>query len=290
MTANTNNAYTTGFSDTIYSMLEQKSSHFLSPFSVETSTNDKHMFERLGSFTAEEIVDPRQDTVYQDADHSRRMATVRLYGATTSLSDLDQIKMMIDPTHEYTRKLARGLGRKLDDVVLAAMLGTAATGQDGTGSQAFDTVNNQVAHGSTGFNIAKLNAALRIMEGDEVDIDGSRLYIALGALAVEDMMAINEVISVDYQEGKALSSGNLPKLRGLNLIRAQNIPHETADTTYRGLIFTEDCMKIAMPKSLTVKTGENVNKNFLLTLNAKMGVGAVRMDEKLVVDVLYQAA
>lgn len=288
MTVNsTNTAAIIQFKDTIHSVLEQKGSKARTSVKVELAQGEKHMFERLASFTASEITSSRQPTNLQDALHTRRMATVRLYEASTSLDDLDDIKMMIDPTHDYTVKLARAHGRNLDTIIFDAMLGTASTGKDGTGTQTLGA-GQQIAHGSTGFTVAKFNAALRIMEAAEVDVDGTRLYLALAALGVEDLMGENSIISVDYQNEKALSNGTLPRFRGVNIMRTQILAHETAGTTYRGILYTEDAVRVAIAKDMVVNTGLDPSLNFLPVINTKMAFGAVRMEEELVVDVLYQ--
>lgn len=288
MTATINTAYINQFSDNLHSLLEQKGSKLRPSVKVELAKGEKHFFDRLGSFEASEITSRLETSNLQDPAHSRRMADVIRYEASTYLDDLDKLKMLIDPTSDYAMKLARAHGRKLDDIILNAMLGSASTGKTGSGSQAFDTSNNQIAHGSAGFTVAKFNEALRILEAAEVDVDGVRLYLALGARGVEDLFAENSIINVDFQNQKALSDGRLPMFRGVNIIRTQRIPHETTDTTYRGILYTEDALKVAMNRDLEVKIAERADLNFVHQVSTYMQYGAVRMEENLAVDVLYQ--
>lgn len=290
MVATISSAFISQFSDNLHSLVEQKGSKLRPSVKVEMAKGEKHFFDRLGSFTANKITSRLEVTDLQDPAHSRRMASVDRYGASTSLDDIDKLKMLIDPTSDYAQKLARAHGRNLDDVILAAMLGSASTGQDGSGSQAFDTANQQIAHGSAGFTVAKLNQALRILEANDVDIDGTRLYCAIGARAVEDLLGdtSNQITSFDFQDGKVLSTGRLPSFRGINIIRTQRIPDETAATTYRGLLYTEDTLKVAMNKDIEVKTAERPDRNFAMQVSTYMQLGAVRMEESTVVDVLYQ--
>jgi len=287
MTATISTAFINQFSDNLYSLVEQKGSKLRPAMKIEMAKGEKHFFDRLGSFTATEITSRLEDTVMQDPAHSRRMATVARYGATTYLDNIDKLKLLIDPTSDYAMKLARGQGRNLDDVILAAMLGTAATGQTGSGSQAFDA-NQQIAHGSTGFSVAKFNQALRLMESNEVDVDGIRIYLAAGARAVEDLFGENDIVSFDFQNTKALSDGKLPMFRGVNIIRTQRIPDQTSGSVYRCLLFTEDTMKVAMNQDIEVKVGERMDKNWALQISTYMQYGAVRMEEEQVVDILYQ--
>jgi len=290
MAATINTAFISQFSDNLHSLVEQKGSKLRPSVKVEMAKGEKHFMDRLGSFEASEITSRLETTSLQDPAHSRRMASVRRYDASTYLDDMDKLKMLVDPTSDYAIKLARAHGRKLDDIIIDAMLGTASTGADGSGSQAFDTSNQQIAHGSTGFTVAKFNQALRILEGNDVDVDGEKLYLAIGARAVEDLLGdtTNQITSFDYQDGKVLSTGSLPSFRGVNIIRTQRITDETADTTYRGLLYTDDTVRVAMNKDMDVKTAERADLNFAQQVSTYMQYGAVRMEEDTVVDILYQ--
>jgi len=290
MTATISSAFISQFSANLHSLVEQKGSKLRASVKIEMAKGEKHFFDRLGSFTASEVTSRLATTTLQDPAHSRRMADVRRYDASTYLDDIDKLKMLIDPSSDYAVKLARAQGRGLDDVILQAMLGNAATGQAGAGSEAFDTSNQQIAHGSAGFTVAKFNQALRILEAADVDIDGNRLYLAIGARAVEDLLgdSTNQITSFDFQDGKVLNTGKLPSFRGVNIIRTQNIPDETADTTYRGILYTEDNIKVAMAKDIEVKVAERADLNFAHQVSTYMMYGAVRMEENTIVDVLYQ--
>ena len=141
MTATITSAYIDQFSGNMHSLLEQKGSKLRSSVKIESNKGEKHFFDRLGSFTANEITSRLENTNLQDPAHSRRMATVRRYEASTYLDDIDKLKMLIDPTSDYSMKLARAHGRQLDQTIISAMLGTASTGRDGSGTASFDTSN-----------------------------------------------------------------------------------------------------------------------------------------------------
>ncbi len=289
MAATISSAFISQFSDNLHSLVEQKGSKLRPAVKIETANGEKHFFDRLGSFEASEITSRLQTTDLQDPAHSRRMASVRRYDASTYLDTIDKLKMLVDPTSDYAMKLARAQGRRLDDVIFAAALGVAATGQDGTGTASFDS-NQQIAHGSAGFTVAKLNAGLRSLEANDVDIDGLGLFLAIGALAVEDLLGdtTNHITSFDYQEGKVLATGKLPSFRGVNIIRSQRVPVHTAGSVYRGLLMTEDTMKVAMNRDIEVKVAERADLNFVNQISTYMQYGAVRMEESTIVDILYQ--
>lgn len=290
MAATISSAFISQFSDNMHSLVEQRGSKLRPAVKVEMAKGEKHFFDRLGSFEASQITSRLETTSLIDPAHSRRMASVNRYHASTYLDNIDALKMLIDPASDYARKLARAHGRKIDDIIIAAMLGSASTGADGSGSQAFDTSNQQIAHGSAGLTVAKLNQALRILEANDVDVDDVKLFLAVGALGVEDLLgdSSNQMTSFDFQDSRVLADGKLPNFRGVNIIRTQRITDETANTTYRALLFTEDNMKLAMNQDLEVKVAERADLNFAVQISSYMQYGAVRMEESTIVDVLYQ--
>lgn len=278
------------FSANIHTLVREGASKTRNVFPVEMAPGEKHFFDRLDKLTVTEVATRKEETSLQDPAHTRRMATLKRYAGHTYLDDLDKIKMLLEPTSEYARALADAHADNYDVDVYNALLGTASTGRDGTGSTAFDTTNQQIAHGSAGLTVAKFNQALRILEGNEIDIDRAPLVCFMGALAVEDLLgdSSNQFTSFDFQDNKTLATGRLPSFRGVSIIRTQRIPDETADTTYRAIMCTPDALKVAMKEDMSIKTAERPDLNYVTQISAYMSFGSVRMEEKKVVDILYQ--
>lgn len=286
MTVTINQNYVNMFSANLFHLLEQKGSKLKGLFMEEAATGEKQFFDRLGSFTASEIVNRLEDVTLQDAAHSRRMATVKRYAASAYIDDIDKMKMLIDPTSDYAVKLANAHGRNFDQALIAAILGTAATGADGSGSQAFDTSNQQIAHGSAGLTAAKFHQALRILESNEVDMDGN-LYLLVNARGIEDLMAETTFTSFDYQNMKPLAGKMVPEFRGVKIIRTERLPIAAA-STYRAILCTPSTLKVGLNKNLEVRAAERPDLNFVQQISTYMHFGAVRMEEASVVDILFQ--
>lgn len=279
MAATIDSNYINQFSPVMHMLLEQQVAKLRPAVAVERANGEKHFFDRLGSFTATEIVSRNQPVEPQDAAHSRRMATIRKYEASVLLDDLDRIKMMIDPSNPYTRKLAAALGRKFDDVVIAAALGTAATGQTGSGSAAFDS-NNSIAAGGNGLTKAKIDQALRLLEAAEVDMDNERIFLVVPATGVEDILAEATFTSFDYQGGKPLAGRQLPSYRGLSIIRSQRL-------SSKAIIMSEDAVKVAIGQELNVTVKDRPDLTDVTQFQVTMAFGAVRMEEARVIEVNY---
>lgn len=289
MVATISSAFISQFSDNLHMLLEQKGSKLRNIFPVEMAKGEKHFFDRLGNFTASEVGARLEVTNLQDPNHSRRMASVKRYEASTYLDDLDKLKMLVDPTSEYAIKLANAHGKKYDSILIDALLGSAATGKDGGGSENFDS-NMQIAHGSSGFTVAKFNQALRLLQANEVDVDADELVLLLGARGIEDLYGdnSNHLTSFDFQNRKVLAEGGGLMFRGVPVIHTERLPDETAGSVFRGLLTTKDALKVAMAKDMEIKTSERPDLNFVQQISTYMMYGAVRMEEGRVVDILYQ--
>ncbi len=91
-------------------------------------------FDRIGLQTMVQLTSRHADTMQQDTPHSRRMVTLAPYTVADLIDDPDQIRTLIDPTNPYAKAQASAIGRTQDDIIIAAALGSAATGETGTGT------------------------------------------------------------------------------------------------------------------------------------------------------------
>lgn len=289
MTFSVDSNFVNQFSANIHLLVDQRGSKLKGLFREEFVKGEKAFFDRIGLFSANEIVSNLAPVNLQDAAHSRRMATLKVYEAATYVQGMDKLKMIIDPTSDYAKILANAHGKNFDAAIIAALIGTAATGKDGSGSAAFDTSNNQIAHGSVGLTADKLLNGLRILQSNEVDMDVTNCYLLVNARGMEDLLADSKFNNGDYQEIKALSGRSVPSFRGLKIIQTERLPAHTAGSVYRGIICTEDSLRVAMAQDMKVDISKRADiQNLPMQIYTEMAFGAVRMQEELVVDILFQ--
>lgn len=258
-------------------------------FSEEIVKGEKVFFDRIGTFNVNPLGGVGQAISLQDAAMSRRMCTVAPFANATIIGDHEKAKLIVDPTNDITRKIIEAHARNYDDVLFSAMLGTAATGKDGSGSAAFDTTNNQIAHGSAGVTLAKLLQAQKILKKADVDMDNEDVYLIYGPDAEEDILAITNFTSRDFQVDPVLGTKAMPSFRGMKLVFSNRIPEHTAGSVLRVLVCSSRALKVAKYADLSVNVAQRVDiEDQPLQIYTKSSVGAVRMEESLIVDVLYQ--
>lgn len=288
MTFTVDQNYVNHFSANIHLLVEQRGSKLKGLFSEEMASGEKHFFDRIGSFTASEITGNLMPIELQDGAHSRRMASLRVYDAATYVQNMDKLKMIIDPTSSYAIKLANAHGKNYDRAIIDALLGTAAAGKDGSSSVSFDTANQQIAHGNKGLTVDKFLEALRILQANEVDMDVSNIFLLANAKAIEDLLGDNKFTSHDYQNTKPLAGRMLPEFRGVKIVHTERIPDQSQGVS-RAILCTDEAVKVAMGQDLKVDISRrNDIKDLPFQIYTEMAFGAVRMEEELVVDILFQ--
>jgi hypothetical protein len=126
------------------------------------------------------------------------------------IDDEDRIRLLVDPTGPYAQAAAFAMGRAIDDAIIDAADGTAYTGVAGGTSTSYDsnmTVDVQVGispAADTGLNIGKLRAAKQNLDANDVDPDIER-FMVINAKQLQNLLAITELTSSDYNTVKALT-------------------------------------------------------------------------------------
>tara|TARA_Y100000310_G_scaffold239682_1_gene243371 strand:- start:9814 stop:10665 length:852 start_codon:yes stop_codon:yes gene_type:complete len=282
MVATITDSFVQQFSSNIHDLLEQKGSKLMGLVDMEKVVGDKAFFERIGSIDVAEVSSRHADTVLSDPAHSRRMLTIKDYTAAVMLDHQDKIKMLIEPTNNYAVKLSNGMGRKMDDIIIDALYGNAAAGADGSTTVGFDTSNQQIAAGGTGLTFEKLNQCKKIFLSNEYD---GPLTIIMGADGLEDLLAESEIQSIDTNTVKALVRGEVDTFMGMKFIINNRIPDVGSDKN--ALVFAPEAVKLGVADQLKVNISERADKNHNMQVHVRSSFGAVRMEEELVVSILY---
>ncbi len=195
-------AFVNQYSSNVQLLSQQMGSLLRNAVNVETVNGDKAFFEQVGSAAAEEKTTRNSDTPLMDTPHSRRMVTLADYEYADLIDSEDKIRMLIDPTSTYAKAAAAAIGRKMDDVIIAAMGGSAKTGSAGSTSTALPAAQ-KIAHGSGGLTVAKLVSAKKILDEGNVDPSIKR-YIVVSPEQMEDLLNITTVTSADYNSVNTL--------------------------------------------------------------------------------------
>jgi len=289
MSSQITTAFVNQFSANIQMLSQQMGSLLRPAVDVETVNGEKAFFDQVGSAAAVLRTTRHADTPLIDTPHSRRMVTMSDYEYADLIDDQDKVRLLVDPTSTYSRAAAAAMGRAMDDVIISAALGNAKTGKDGSTTTAFDS-NNQIGVGSpaAGLTLAKLLEAKEILDAGNVDPSIPR-YIVVAPKQISDLLGDTTVTSSDFNTVKALAQGELNQFVGFTFITSNRLGVDAS--SYRRVIaFASDGIKLAIGKEPTARIDERADKSYATQVYYCQSVGATRMEEAKVVEVLCSEA
>lgn len=277
-------AFVSQFSSNIQMLSQQMGSLLRNAVDVETVTGEKAFFDQVGSAAAVLRTSRHADTPLIETPHSRRMVTMSDYEYADLIDDQDKVRLLVDPTSTYSRAAAAAMGRAMDDAIIAAALGTALTGKDGSTSTAFATSTNQIAAGATGLTLAKLISAKEILDSGDVDPSIPR-YIVVSPKQITNLLNSTTVTSSDFNTVKALAMGEINSFVGFNFIVSNRLGVD-GSAARRVIAFAGDGIKLAIGREPVARIDERADKSYATQIYYAMTLGSTRMEEKKVVEVL----
>ena len=274
-------AFVQQYSSNVQMLSQQMGSLLRDTVDVETITGDKAFFEQVGQAAAAAKTSRHADTPLMNTPHSRRMVTLTDYEYADLIDDQDKLRMLISPESTYARAAAAAIGRSMDDVIIAAMGGTALTGTTGSTSTTLPSAQ-KIAHGSAGLTIAKLVTAKKKLDEKSVDPSIPR-YIVVSPEQIEDLLNSTTVTSADFNTVKALVQGDIDTFVGFKFITSNRL---TDDGTSRlCYAWAQDGMKLAIGKEPTAKIDERSDKSYATQVYYCSSFGSTRMEEEKVVEI-----
>lgn len=169
-----------------------------------------------------------------DIDHDGRWVYPIMYDWGKVIDDIDLLQTNISPQGAYVRSAVAAHNRQKDDDFLSAFFGDAKTGETGSTTTTFDS-NNVVAvdlgGSAEGMTVEKMREAQKILLDNDVDIDMEEIYIALSPKQHDDLLALTQVVSTDFNSRPVLVDGKVQKFLNMNIIVSTRLP--TDSNSYR---------------------------------------------------------
>ncbi len=273
------------YSANVQMLSQQMGSLLRGAVDVETIKGKNSFFEQIGATTAQLRTSRHGNTPQIDMPHSRRRLSTAAYEWADLIDDADKVRMLIDPTSSYAKAAAAAMGRAMDDVIIAAALGTAKTGVSGGTDTALPS-GQKVAHGSAGLTVAKLLSAKKILDQNSVDPSIKRFCI-VSPEQVEDLLNTTEVKSSDFNTVKALAQGDINSFLGFEFITSNRLTQD-ATPNRQVIAFASDGIKLGIGKDITARISERDDKSYSTQVYYCMDIGATRMEEEKVVEIACQ--
>ena len=275
-------AFVQQYSNNVQMLSQQKGSLLRSAVDVETVVGKNAFFDQVGSALAVKRTTRHADTPQMDTPHARRRVSLVDYEYADLIDNQDKIRTLIDPTSAYASAAAYALGRAQDDEIIAALSGTAFTGETGSTATILPSSQKITEGGTNGLTIAKLRSAKEILDAASVDPSIAR-YIAVSPKQITDLLGTTEVTSSDFNTVKALANGEVNSFLGFNFIVSNRLT--SAASKRLCLVWAMDGCKMAIGQDLMTRIDERADKGYAHQVYVCQSIGATRMEEDKVVTI-----
>lgn len=277
-------AFVQQYKGTLYNLVQQKGSRLREAVTVEAVNGEVGYFDQIGATVAVERASRHSDSPLVNTPHARRQVTMRDFEWGDLIDNPDKVRLLVDPSSNYLQSAMWALGRKMDDVIIAAALGTAQVGKTG-GTPTTLPTSQKVAVASAGLTLAKLLSAKEILDSKEADPDEPR-YIAVTSKQMTNLLNTSQIQSADYNTVKALVQGQIDTFLGFKFIRTERLT--TSGGNRQVIAWSKSGLLLALGSDIKGRVIERPDKSFSVYAYASLSCGATRMEEEKVVEIACQ--
>lgn len=292
MTYDITAAFSEGYHHAVELNLQQKGSKLEKCVRNEIQNVERYFYDRIGPTEAVDVTTRHGDTPLIETRFDRRAITLTSSDWGDLIDRADQVKMLNDPTSAYALNAAYALGRKKDQRIIEAALGTAYTGRNGQDEIAFplgQTINADYREdggtGNTGLTLDKLRVAREMLDDADVD-DMEEQFIVLTAKQMSNLLRSTEVTSSDYNTVRALVNGHVDSFLGFKFVRLSSALMPKKEDVRSCLVWAKSGIVMATSGEIVTDISTRKDKRNAVQVYASLDVGASRMDEKKVIEIL----
>lgn len=285
MSSSIDQAYVHEFSSNVWHLGQQKVSRLFPMARVKYASADKFHWERLAAANMAAKASRLAATPVLNIAHSKRVATGSTYSWGEAIDANDASKVLIDPRSEYTMAASSAYGRQIDSILTAAATASAATGVGGGGAGAALPAGQQIGGtgGATGagqkLTVAGLRKAKQLMDAAEVS---EKRWFITNSKGLQDLLAVTEVVSYDYNTIKALVMGEIDTFMGFKFVRTELIQTNTGNRKWH-LAIADGALGLGISQDKMARAAEDPSASFAIRVYLEATMGAVRIEDAGVV-------
>lgn len=167
----------------------------------------------------------------QNVDFTRRWVTPVDKEAYQLIDTFDKLRLLMDPTSQYSSVAAAAVAREWDDRIIGAAFATATIG-DSTGisttTENFDTTAWRVAStfgssAASGLTVAKMIEAKRVMRKAQVQVDTEQLTWVTNSQGEADLLNQVQVVSTEFSDRPVLQDGKVVRFMGWDIVYSERL-------------------------------------------------------------------
>lgn len=297
------------YASNVYHIAQQKDTRVWNLLGrKESLEGEEKYFDSVGTTVAMEKTGRNETVEFTEVSHDRRRLTMRDYYWATLVDKEDKLRLIINPESEYAIEARQAMARKMDDIAIASLLGTVYTGKVGATAVPLPDSQRLAATNAGSFSSFNLETLLNIkFKFDAAEVDDMDRHILIGSKEMQSMLQENKMTSHDYATIKALVNGEINSFLGFNFHRIERLPFLTSAITNadlatggvgtggsatlaagskRCIAFASSGMIAGVGANPTAKVSERADKHYANQLYFSMSLGAMRMEEAKVIEVI----
>ena len=230
-------------------------------------------FPKIGKGTATIRV-PQSDVTPLNVSYSQITATMSDYIAAEYSDIFNQQKVNFDERRELVQVVGNAIGRRMDQLIIDAL--------DAASSPS--TVATSVGGAGTNMNLAKLLAAKKALDANNVPAEGRCMVIHANGLSA--LLDETELTSSDFATVKALSTGEIDTFLGFKFITLGDrdkggLP---LPSTRTGFAFHRDAVGMGIGMNQRSEINYVPEKTSFL-VSSMFSAGAVAIDDEGIVKI-----
>jgi hypothetical protein len=231
-------------------------------------------FPKVGKGVATVRV-PQSDVTPLNVSFSNVTATLQDWNAAEYSDIFNQQKVNFDERQELVQVVANAIGRRQDQIILDSLAASSTA----------NVVTEDEGGTNTGLNVAKLRAAKKLLDKNNVPMDNRHIIIHANSLA--SILGETAVTSADFNTVRALVSGELNTFLGFTF-------HTIGDRAEGGLPIADSERKlwafhrdaIGYAEGIAPRTEINyIPEKTSFLVNAVFSAGAIAIDAEGIVEV-----
>jgi len=228
MSINLPQLYVEQFATNIQVLLQQKESRLRAAvMSGSHIGKQASPVDQVAAINMQPVTSRFQPMGRVDAAVDRRWVFPSDFDLPQLIDRFDQLRLLIDPKSTYVQNAVYAANRQADDLIIAALNGTAKTGEQGGTSVTLPSSQKIIrtfgSNSASGLTVAKLRESKRILLANEVDLDMDTINCVVTAKQHDDLLAEAQVISMDYNDKPVLVEGRIQRFLGINFIHSERL-------------------------------------------------------------------
>lgn len=266
----------------IIRQLAQQKGSLLRSWCMEKAAPYMHLWDRLGTATVAAKTDGTTTATPENSGAlTRRRTTPATYHTGATLEQEEIAKVVTDPTSALAYSQAMALGRKMDEVILAAALGNALDEAGGTTAL---PAGQQLGGATQAFDFAFIQSVQEKFASNDILPDEEKVFI-VRPNGAKKVAALTQAVSSDYVNNKALANGPfVQQWMGFTWIvtNSTGLTNVTGNQYYY-VAMTRRALGLHLAKDIWARISEDPSVSFSKRVYAAMTIGAARIEDTHVV-------